>query len=123
MELAPAGVPISFEVTYDSPSLYVGMTVYDDTGVTPVFIETVSMLSVGGSNTYRAKFTPDANSSYIILKSVYTDVGLTIPNLNYGTGSESIYAQNSSSDGGGGSSGDVVGYVDNNDELIGIVTC
>lgn len=94
MELAPSGVPLSFEVTFDSPSLDVGMKVFDDTGSVPVPVTggVVAMLHVYG-NTYRAKFTGEEDKSYIIIKSVYTDNTFTDLDTDYAAGSESIVVQ------------------------------
>lgn len=122
MEFAPAGVVLSCEVTFDSPSLDVGMTVYDDTGSVPVLLlSTFAMLHVAG-NTYRGKFTGVAGKNYIVIKAVYTDETLTVVDQNYSQGSESIVSQDLPI--GGGSQGcSVVGIVDNNQMIIGKVTC
>jgi hypothetical protein len=123
MELAPAGVPLSFEVTFDSPSLYVGMAVYNDSGSTPVQVGSViAMLNIPGTNTYRGKFSASANFNYIIIKGVYTDNTYTTYSSNYAQGSESIVAQNI----GGpnpGVGGTVVGFVQPAPALVGIVNC
>lgn len=124
MELAPANVVCSFEVTYDSPSLHVGMSVYDDSGASPVLVSGPSVMAHVGNNTYRAKYTPDLDKLYVIIKAVYTDSGLTTLDDNYAQGSESIVSR----DIGGGSSVasagcDVVGIVDNNSQVVGLVIC
>lgn len=124
MELAPAGVPLSFEVTFDSPTLHVGMSVYDDSGALPVLLlSPFAMARVApGLNTYRGKFTAQAGKNYIILKAVYTDDTLTTLDGDYSQGSESIVAQylNGTPDGGGCP---VVGIVDETDAVIGVVDC
>ena len=122
MELAPSGTSLSFEVTYDSPSLHVGMSVYDDDGLSPVLIYgPVTMSNVVG-NTYRAKFSAQDGKSYIIFKAVYQDALLTTLDSNYSQGSESIKAE---SLGGGASGGacELIGLVENNNELIGLIEC
>ncbi len=123
MELAPAGVPLSFEVTYDSPSLDVGMTVYDDSGITPTLLEPTFAMDLVAGNTYRGKFSAANNKSYIIIKAVYTDPTLTTVDDNYSQGSESIVAQTLSGGSGGSSSGSVVGIVDNDTAVVGVVNC
>ena len=67
MQLAPADVELSFEVTFDSPTLDVGMSVYDDSGALPVLLlSPFPMVRVApGLNTYRGKFTPENGKSYI----------------------------------------------------------
>jgi hypothetical protein len=90
MEFVPPGSPCSFEVTFDSPSLPVAMSVYDDSGLTPVLIQGPSAMDVVAGNTYRAKFTPSQGKSYIIIKSVYTDGTFTTLDTDYASGSESV---------------------------------
>lgn len=89
MELAVAGESHSFEVTYDSPALIVALTVFDDSGPSPIQAAQTVMQNVYG-NTYRAKFTPADGKSYIINKAVYTDETLGTIDDNYAQGSESI---------------------------------
>lgn len=117
MELAPAGVSLSFEVTYDRNDLHVGMSVYDDSGVAPVLVSSpAAMLNVVG-NTYRGKFTATEGKSYIIFKAVYTDSSLTTLSDDYSQASESIKAEFLN-----GSSGCyVVGLVDNDETVIGVI--
>lgn len=118
MELAPAGIPLSFEVTYDRDDLNVGMSVYDDTGSVPVLLlSPFAMLLVAG-NTYRGKFTPQNGKSYIIIKAVYTDDTLTTVDEDYGQGSESIYSQYLTQP-----VQSVVGLVDDNEPILGLVEC
>lgn len=111
MQLVPAETSLSFEVTFDSPTLYVGMSVYDDSGATPVLVQgPTAMLNVVG-NTYRAKFTADVGKSYIIFKAVYTSAALTTLDSNYSQGSESIKAEYVGGSGGGGGTYPLIGYV------------
>ncbi len=123
MELVPAGVELSFEVTMPSDDLAVGMVVYDDTGDDPVLVDGPIEMELVYGNTYRAKFEPEGSKSYIIVKSVYTDGTLTTLDSNYLAGSESIYAQNFNSSGGGGSSCAVVGIVEADEPIVGVVVC
>lgn len=93
MNLVQSGVNCSFEVTFDSPSLPVAMSVYDDSGVTPTLVQGPSaMLNVVG-NTYRGKFTPTDGKQYIIFKAVYTNGSYTTLSPDYSQGSESIQAE------------------------------
>jgi hypothetical protein len=111
MEFAPAGVPLSFEVTFDRSDLDVGMSIYDDSGSSPVLLSGPTlMVNVGGTFTYRGKFTATNGKSYVIIKAVYTNDTLETLDQDYSQGSESIVAENLSS--GGASGCDVVGYVE-----------
>lgn len=124
MEIAPVSVACSFEVTYDSPTLHVGMSVYDDSGSSPVLVQgPTAMLNVVG-NTYRAKFTPPALRPYIIFKAVYTDSGLTTLSPDYSQGSESIIAQSTGGAATSNSTGcSVVGVIDSSHNVVGFVNC
>lgn len=94
MELAPSGVPLSFEVTFPSSGLPVAMSVYDDSGSLPVLISgPLAMYNIPSTNTYRGKFTAEAEKSYIILKAVYTDGTFVSLDPDYSQGSESVVAQ------------------------------
>ncbi len=110
MELVPAGVPLSFEVTFDSAGLHVAMSVYDDSGSSPVLLLSPFAMTLVSGYTYRAKFTPAANKSYIIIKAVYTNGLFTTYNPDYSQGSESIYAENLAV--GGSQPCSVVGSID-----------
>lgn len=123
MEIAPVSVACSFEVTYDSPDLFVGMSVYDDSGVSPILVSgPTAMLNVAG-NTYRGKFTPTFAKPYIIFKAVYTDVGLTTLDDNYSQSSESIIGQVFSQPTSNSSGCSVVGVIDSNQDVVGFVRC
>jgi len=95
MELVPAGVELSFEVTFDADDLDVAMSVYDDSGEEPVLLLSPFAMDLvaAGLNTYRGKFTPEAGKNYIIVKGVYTDDTFETFDTNYSQGSESVYAQ------------------------------
>ena len=88
-----AGVNNAFEVTFDSPSLFVGMVVYDLTGGVPVAVTSpIPMINAPGSNTYGAEFPPLSQHSYLFLKRVYTDASYSVLDSNYAASSESGYA-------------------------------
>jgi len=88
MNITPSGIPLPFEVTFDSDSLFVAMKVYDVTG-TPALVSTVPMVHVDGG-TYLAMFTPAADKSYLVRKSVYTTDSYAVLDSDYGQGSESF---------------------------------
>lgn len=92
MNMAPGGIPLTFEVTYSDASLDVGMIVFDDSGVTPVQVGGVIPMSNFFGTTYRAKFTPTAGKNYIVIKAVYTDGTFTLIDDDYGRGTESFIA-------------------------------
>lgn len=94
MQFTQAGVPLSFEITFDSPDLFVGMTVFDDSGLTPSQVGSVIAMDQVKGNSYRAKFTPSAAKSYVIHKGVYTDGTFTTLDSNYSESSEAIRAEN-----------------------------
>lgn len=89
MELAPAGVPLSFEVTFDNNALDVGMVVYDTTS-SPVLVSGPTAMTLVAGTTYAGNFTGTANKCYTVIKSVYTDNTLTSLNPAYLAGSESV---------------------------------
>lgn len=122
MQLAPGGVELSFEVTFDSDSLDVGMSVYDTTGPSPSLVQGPDAMVNVLAGTYVGKFTPLSGRSYVLVKAVYTNNTFGTLSPDYSQGSESIIAQ----DIGGGSSsggGAVVGYVTNNNAVVGFVNC
>jgi hypothetical protein len=93
MEQVPSGVPLSFEITLDAPSLFVAMKVYDDSGGSPILVQGPSAMANVLGNTYRGKFTATADKSYLILKAVYTDGTFTTLHPDYSQGTETIYAK------------------------------
>lgn len=122
MEIAPLGVACSFEVTFDSSSLYVAMSVYDDSGASPVLVTKTPMTNVVG-NTYRGKFSPPATKPYIIFKAVYTDGTYTTLSPNYSQGSESIIAQVIAQPTSNSTGCSIVGFVDSSNDVIGVIQC
>src|SRR5512135_1479860 len=97
MEITQGGIEISFEVTFDSPTLNVAMSVYDVTGLSPVLVQGPSAMTIVHANTYQGKFTPITGHNYVIFKAVYTDGTFTVLDTNYAAGSESISAQTATS--------------------------
>lgn len=91
MQFIPAPMQLPFEVTYDSPALYVGLVVYDvTTPSAPVQIQKTLMANLAGTNSFFGVFTPDINKTYVISKAVYTNMALTTIDSNYSEASESI---------------------------------
>lgn len=125
MELVPAAVPLTFEVTFDSPSLNVAMSVFDTTAGSPVLVQGPTAMTNLVSNTYFGKFTGTVDHTYVIFKAVYTDGTFATLNTDYAAGSESIIAEviGGGSGGGGSSGGSVIGFVQPNQTIIGIVQC
>lgn len=123
MELVPGGVDLTFEVTFDSNSLNVGMSVYDTTGPSPILEQGPSAMTNVVGATYIGKFNPTTGHSYLIFKAVYTDNTFETLSPNYLAGSESIYADEFSGGGGSSGGGAVVGFVIPDETVIGIVQC
>lgn len=88
MQVVPP-VEQTFEVTYDSAALNVGISVYDTTGSPTLVSGPTAMTSLVGG-TYFARYTPTVDKQYVIHKAVYTTAGLTVIDTTYGQGSESI---------------------------------
>lgn len=124
MELVPADVDLSFEVTFDSPTLDVAMSVFDTTSSPATLVQgPIAMQSVVG-NTYVGYFNPDISKTYLIFKAVYTDDTFETLDDNYSQGTETIVAEDIG--GGGGSSsqcGAVIGFVNNPQNIVGFVNC
>lgn len=122
MELAPANIPLTFEVTYDSPDLNVGMSVYDTTADDPTLIQGPLAMSVCVANTYIGKFTPAAGHTYLIFKGVYTDNTFATLSDDYSQSSESIVSVAGIGGGGGAGGGgfSIIGLVN---EVEPIVNC
>ena len=95
MQFVSNNSELSFEVTYDSPSLNVGMTILDDSGATPVVVSGPTKMTNVIGNMYRAKFTPVVGKAYLVYKTVYTDALLTVVNSDYNSASEAFVCQKS----------------------------
>lgn len=124
MEIAPAGATVSFEVTFSSPDLNVGMVVYNVSGVSPVLVAGPIAMTNAQANTYVANFAPQANISYLVIKSIYTDDTLATLDLTEPASSETVYGVNIGGGSGGGSGGGtLVGFVVPNPTLVGLIKC
>lgn len=93
MNLIASNFPVTIDVTYDSPGLFVGLSVFDMSTGAPVQVGgVIPMPNVPDSNSYAKNFTPAANKPYLFLKQVYTDGTYTVVDANYSPGSEGAYA-------------------------------
>lgn len=72
--ICQVGIPVNFTAVFDGPTpANVAFSVYDDTGVTPVLLNSpVAMAQVAG-NSFRGKFTPLAGKLYVVFMAAYTD--------------------------------------------------
>lgn len=87
--LVKLGQKFSFGVTYDSPSLFVQAEIFDDSGASPVLLDTVVMENFAG-NSYRASYTPLAEMSIVINKAVFTDGTYTVRDDQYYESDQSL---------------------------------
>jgi hypothetical protein len=123
MELAPANVPLFFEVTFSSSALPVAMSVYNVSGESPVLIQgPLAMVNVI-ANTYLGSFTASQGLSYLIFKAVYTDDTYEILDENYYQASETIIAEALATNGGVGAGCSIIGYVVCTNTIPGLVNC
>lgn len=111
MNIAPVSTPLSFEVTFDQPGLFVAMSVYSLNGAPALVQGPTAMVNITG-NTYVGSFSSDLPGiDYLIIKAVYTSGAFTTLSPDYSQGSEAIVMQNL---GGGAlspSNNVVIGYV------------
>lgn len=122
MELAPANIELTFEVTFDANNLNVGMSVYDTTSSMPTLVQgPLAMANVIG-NTYIGKFTGNPGQTYLIFKAVYTDGTFTTLDTDYSQGSESIVCEIVGQT-GQISDNAVVGLVNEPNPIVGLVNC
>lgn len=122
MELAPVDVALTFEVTFDSPTLPVAMSVYDNSTGTPVLVHGPTAMTNAVGNTYVGVFTPPNQHPYLVFKAVYTSSSFLTLSSNYSQGSESFIAQVLGGSSSSNSEGcTAVGYVVSNSELVGYV--
>lgn len=92
-EVVP-GIALPYEVNFGVQGLlYVAMTVFDESGPSPVLVQGPSPMLNTAGGMYRAKFTATAGKSYSILKTVYTDGTYTVRDDDYAEGSETIYGK------------------------------
>jgi hypothetical protein len=93
MQQISAQVPLSFEVTFDSPALDVGLSIYDVSNPIPVLVGVVTAMINLVGNTYFGSFQPVFGKSYVVFKAVYTDNFLNVLSPDYAQASESFICQ------------------------------
>lgn len=125
MELALPGIPLTFEVTFDSPALDAAISVFDVTNLAaPVLVTGPTAMHNTVANTYCGQFTGLNNKSYLILKAVYTDGTFATLDPSYSQGTETIVVESfGSGGGGGGGSNNLIGYVQSGLVLVGVIQC
>jgi hypothetical protein len=74
--LLPAGIPASFVTSGNSPSLYLGLSIYDNTDSDPELVYGPVLMDNFIGNAYQGKFTPEAGKTYLAFMAVYTDASL-----------------------------------------------
>lgn len=118
------GQKYSFGVTFDRDDLFVAAKVYDNSGSSPALLATVEMLNYYG-NSYQGSYTPVVPMPLLIQKSVYTDGTFTTLDTDYSQGDETEEAVTISGGGGGSSNAScsLIGFILNNDTLIGFIEC
>jgi hypothetical protein len=87
---------------------------------TPVLLATVEMYSVG-NGAYSGSYQGVQNKNYIVQSSVYTDDTFTVLNPAFPPGAESFQCAPIAGSGGGGASCEVVGIIQNDNQLVGYV--
>lgn len=74
MPLAPAGLPINLPAVFPGANpAFVAMSVYDDTGTSPVLLLSPVLMAPVHADCYRGKFTPLVGKLYVAYMAVYTD--------------------------------------------------
>lgn len=86
------GLSHSFEVTFDTGGLFVAMRVFDDSAGSPAQVGSPIPMTVFYGTSYRAKFTPTEEKSYLVHKAVYTDGTYATLHPDYAQGSDSFRA-------------------------------
>lgn len=88
MIIAPSGIALPFEVTYDRTDLIIGMKVWE-LGLVPTIVYQAIMdhIAVG---TYVGYFTADPGKSYLVSKASYEAVDLLVLDEDRSPSSESF---------------------------------
>lgn len=89
----PAGKPASVEVSYSDPGLFIGLQLYDDSGLTPTPVGAVIPMLNWAGVAYRAKVSAPSNTYFLYRIAAFTDVTYTVEDANQPQGSGSIYLQ------------------------------
>lgn len=125
--IARSGAPYGFNyvVADQSTGLFIRATIYDITNGGPgVLVTTVNLFAmpgVGSPGSYAGVFTPDIDKVYNIVSMVYTDNTYSTIDPNFAPGCETVQSVNFAT--GGTLGGEIVGLVDNDNELTGIIEC
>lgn len=94
--LVPAGIPVNFTAVFNAPTpSRVALSVYDDTGLTPVLLLSPVQMNQVSDNVYSGKFTPQAGKLYVVFMAVYTDATFTVLDNSFKTAEQafSVVAQ------------------------------
>lgn len=123
--VVPAGQPVSIEVSYSDPGLFIGVQIYDDSGSSPVAVGSVIPMSNWVGVSYRAKFTGAAGKWYLYQIAAYIDDTFAMIDENQPEGSGSFYFQQPPSSGGGSSlpGRTVTGFIQTQPRIVGFVKC
>lgn len=87
----PAGQPASIEVSYSDPGLFVGLQLFDDSGVSPVAVGAIIPMLNWAGVAYRAKVSGVANKWYLYQIAAYTDNTYTTVDGNQPNGSGTLF--------------------------------
>jgi hypothetical protein len=117
--LVPAGVEQSFVTSGNSPSLAIGMSVYDNSGASPSLVHGPTLMTNFVGNSYESKYTfPTGN--FLVFIAVYTDSSLTVLLNGY---EEQVEAVSSRPLAFNAPVQSIVGYVVPNEDVEGEVQC
>jgi hypothetical protein len=81
--LLPAGVKAPFSTSSNSTGLFVGLTVYDTSGASPVLVSGPTLMSNYFGFCYQGSFIPTSGKQYLVVAAVYTDDTLSTINAGY----------------------------------------
>lgn len=91
----PAGIPLTFSAGFNNPTpANVAISVYDDSGVSPVLVSGPTLMGEVNAYVYRGKFTGVAGKNYVVVMAVYTDGTFTTLNGTFPPVTTSFIAQN-----------------------------
>lgn len=88
MIVAPSGLSLPFEVTYDREDLIIGMKVWE-LDLVPVIVDQQIMVHLAGG-TYIGFFTADPGKSYVVSKASYLASDLLVLDSDRSPASESF---------------------------------
>jgi hypothetical protein len=89
--LFPAGIPVNFTAVFNNPTpSRVALSVYDDTGATPVLLLSPVAMNQVNDNVYSGKFTPENGKQYVVFMAVYTDATFVTLDNSFKTAEQSV---------------------------------